>query len=116
MAVDRRITTAIALSGHLRQAAIAYAQEFGTVSVRTLERVVADRQLIGSNIVAQTLYRLNKDGLLRRVGHGVYALGPLALDLADLATPVVVAGALDKLERDYPAALAAELRRRGWNR
>jgi len=110
------VNTAISLTGSARYAAIAYAQEHGTVSVRALDGLLARRGAVDSNVAAATLYRLAKEGLLERVARGVYALGPASSELTTLAPPVIVLATLDKLEADYPDALAAELHRRGWTR
>lgn len=98
--------------GQLQAAILDYLDRTGPRTNAAIYAVIREQRPIRPNTVAVTLARMASQGLIVRRGRGVY----MRVAPPPATEQIIVAGVLDRLERDYGEALREILRRRGWRR
>lgn len=100
--------------GYMQTAIIEYLRGAGARSNREIHEALTRTTglRISGTMINVALYRMARDGIVDRLRKGHYALARAGA--ARGLDRLLVAGALDRLEADYRAALRAELEARGW--
>lgn len=100
--------------GYLQTYILEYLQGAGPRTNAQIRDAVSQEYQVHSNTITVTLGRMRRGGLLERRRCGLYAVSRRGVMRS--CDRMLVAGTLDRLEKEFGEALEMELARRGWTK